>query len=109
MIERERMYVRDTGYDVPPSDQDRHAEKESPDTIADDLFLRLQVAWLDYQVEVQKTLRLQDQLQAQGAIAHDKEQTWNAALDQARTAHGKTDSDGIDMVHRVWVKAPAKE
>jgi hypothetical protein len=64
------------------------------------------VAWLGYQVEVHKTLRLQDQLQAQGAVAHDKEQIWNTMLAQARTAHGKTESDGIDMVHQVWVTAP---
>lgn len=79
------------------------------DTIAEDLFMRLHVAWLEYQVEVQKTLRLQDQLNAQLVIAQGKEKDWNVQLTNARIAHGKTQGEGIDMVNRVWVVAPPQE
>lgn len=78
-------------------------------TIAEDLFMRLHVAWLEYQVEVHKTLRLQDQLNAQLVIAQGKESAWNVQLTNARTVHGKTEGEGIDMVNRVWVAAAPQE
>jgi hypothetical protein len=80
--------------------------EDTDNAVRNDLFMRLQVAWLEYQVELQKALRLQDQMQAQTALVQAKDYAWNVTLDQARKEQDRPDGEGIDFTHRIWIAPP---